>query len=253
MKRLLLIISLSALTLGFSGCLGLDDGESVYYFTNEPAIVSYESQSPMIKTMYGMYSTPYLSDTLKAGNCLWTNFILDMNGQSDAKNPVISGLEYYKLGLDMINAISGNMEDDYNDFIFSAGVYKAGIDSVLFFEFTHPLTTDINGFPIDMNTIDINTIPFKNEYTYEIMYNTDSVIQANGQEIPKLYIKSKKLTKQIPLSRCRFAFDMAEFILKYADSDSKKVPLYFHYKTGTTPEGKDIYKSFQTYPVVWNP
>lgn len=247
MKKLLLIIPLSILTLGFSGCL--DNEDPVYYFTDEPAIVVYKNQEPMIKTTWGTYSTPNLSDTLKPGDCLWTNFILDMNNQSDSKNPVISGLNYSKLGLTTINSATGDMKDDYNDSILSAGIYKTAVDSVLFFEFFQKRTSRNSNSAHESKML---APPFENGFAYKIMYNTDSVIQVNGREIPKLYIKSKR-TAQSSSPNCRFAFDMSEFISKYADLDSKKVSLYLHYKTGISPEGKDIYKAFQTYPVTWIP
>ncbi len=245
MKNFLLsLLCLSIFVL--TGCS--DDDEPVYYYQNVPAIVKYQNQQPYLETPGNLFAASGLSDTLKSGDCLWSSFVVDMNGQPNPNVPQVSSLYYRKLGKDSVRAATGNMLDDYNSFITEAVLYTSYVDSVLFFEFYISGMTD----NVPVNRVEYPSSP---NYAFEIMYNTDSMMVVNGMNIPKLYIKAKQLSTQAPTSvRYRFAFDMAEFVTKYADTATKSVPLYLHYKTGTTGTSDgDIYKSFKTYPVNWKP
>ncbi len=239
MKKLFLILLSGSVLLGFTGCL--DDGDSASYYEG-PAMVTYENQNPMLKLAgETTLSVPGLSDTLKTGDCLWSYF--------STENNIVSGLAYQKLGVDTVFESSGDMKDDYNDAIKSAAVYEATIDSVLFFVFSQKELSQS-----DLKSTGITeSSPYGNAYTYEIMYNTDSIIQADGKEIPKLYIKSKKINASSSSLKSRFAFNMNEFVSKYSDSETGQVPLYLHFKIGTDSEGNDVYQKFQNYPIKWKP
>lgn len=249
MKKLFLFFSLlGIIALGFTSCLD-DDDKSVYHYSNKPVVVGYEDQTPVLKTGNDVLLAPGLSDTLKAGDCLWSSFTIDMNDQPDSRLLQVSNLLYYKLGKSAIKEVSGTMEDDYTSLIKTAVIYKVDIDSILFFGFTQKKQEALLG-TYDAAITDETS--FGNGFDYEIMYNTDSVVTVSGREIPKLYIKSKQIltSGSVPLN-CHFAFDMREFAKKYTDSSTKKIPLYLHYKVGVTEDGEDIYKAFENYPINW--
>ncbi len=254
MKNLLTLFLFCLSVFCLTSCL--DDDKPIYYYANEPAIVISENGQYFLETAGNIFSAPGLSDTLKAGDCLWTFFTVDMNNQPDSKYPQVTNLSYQKLENSIVRGVSGDMQDDYNNYIYMAALYKSYIDSTLFFDFLQNESVSFCETTDGLKSTDVMPLmPYGNAYTYEILYNTDSTILVNGIAVPKLYIKSKKIAEysnQFAPSRCRFAFNMAEFVSKYVNPTTKTVPLYLHYKINTLESG-DIYMTFQNYPIKWKP
>lgn len=234
-KKLFGLTILFASLFGFVGCL--DDDEPVWYFYNEPAIVQYSNSKPMLKTAYGRFYVPNLSDTLKTGDHLWASFTVDFNSQPNAGDTTAVGLSYIKI-MDHAtdNSViikAGDMVDTYNDSITTAKLYNSVIGNVLFFGFDQ-------------------SAPKGQTYKYEIICNTDSVVVKDGKEWPVLFIRSVKANSPSgdPTTvSSAFGFDMSKFVSKYKDSNDN-VLLYIKYKNGTR-KGEDSYKSFQTFPITW--
>ncbi len=236
MKKLLVVFpSFCLLALGFSSCL--DDEDPVYYYIDEPAMVKYEDQKPMLETAWGTYYAPYLSDTLRTDDYLWTHFIIDTRNQPDPNLFQVSDLRYKKIGMKPVRIISSDMQDEFNEPIEAAVLYKSYIDSVLFFGFEH-------------KSLDKSAV-----YEYELICNTDSIVRVNGKDIPKLYLRAKKTgtSSDLRTSDVRhFGFNMAPFV-KANFHEGSDVVLSIYYKTGTSAQGVDIYKSFIKNPILWKP
>ena len=236
MKNLLGLIVLCAFLLGFVSCLD-DKNDSVWTFYNEPAIVQYVGEKAMLKTSYGRFSVPNLSDTIKSGDYLWADFIVNFDKQPNKTDTTATNLRYVKIrDHEDDNAViikSGDMTDAYDDSISIAVLYRNIIGNVLFFGFEQ-------------------NAPKGQTYKYEIICNTDSIIEKDNREWPILYIRSMKTnqpTGNPTTVTSHFGFDMSEFVSKYKE-DNSKLSLFIKYKN-KTKDGADFYKSFQTFPITW--
>jgi hypothetical protein len=221
--------------LSFNSCI--KHQSPVYRYFDEPAIVLHIGADTALRTVWGIFYVSGLSDTIKAGDCLWTNFVIDFDAQASSYEPQVMGkfymaaiseLTYTKIGMRPVRIISGDMSDDYNDLIAYSELYSHYIDQILFFGF------DQKGGA--------------GEYDYELICNTDSI--AGNSSTPRLFLKSKK-TGNSGKTRQHYGFDMSEFVERYFDESSNSVSLYLNYKSGTSPQGYDIYTSFNKSPVVW--
>lgn len=231
MKRFFVIPFLFiVLALGFTACS--DDDDSIFYFWDEPAIVTYQSGSPMIQTSYGLFSAPSLGTTLTEGTYLWTAFTYDDGNQPDPNVRTITALQYKILGGTEALVSSGEMIDAYTDSIDVAVLYNSFVGNVLFFGFEQ-------------------TAPSGQAFDYEIICNTDSLA---SDETPILFLKTKRTGTPSAGSNTtvvtRYAFDMTPFLEHMGNPKNTNVNLYLKYKIGTS-EGKDVYKSFNKYPIPW--
>lgn len=234
MKKLLLfpMMLVAALFVCFS-CMD-DDKPLVVLVWDEPAITDSLENVPVIRTAYGIYYAPALSDTLPVGSHLWVSFILDEGVEKVGSFFTAGSLKYLEIGHSASEVISGmppGDEDGYTDSIRGARLYTSYIGNYLYFGFEHKSPAD-------------------QQYEYRI-YCSDE--PANSNNIPTFYIKAKSL-KENPAGESKdrlinYGFDMT----RYIDSDLKTSPVrqfYVKYKTGTK-DGKDVYDSFKTSPVQW--
>ena len=237
MKKLFGLIVLCASLFGFVSCLD-DNSDSVWTFYNEPVIVQYVGEKAMLQTSYGRFSVPYLSDTIKSGDYLWADFIVNFDNQPNTSDTIATNLKYVKIrDHEDDNSViikSGDMTDDYNDSISTAVLYKNIIGNVLFFGFEQKA-------------------PKGQTYKYEIICNTDSLIEKDNKKWPVLYIKSMKTNQPSgnPTTIIsHFGFDMSEFVSNYKEDSNNKLSLYIKYQNRTKND-TDFYKSFQTFPIIW--
>ena len=231
-KKFIGCIFLFALTLGFTSCL--DDEDPIWYFWDEPAIVTYPNNKPMLNTHYGRFSVPALSEDLKEGDYLWTSFIVDLGNQPEKSDTIISpgSLKYKKItGSPVI--ITQNIKDDYTDSIANATFYiESVIGEVLFFKLEHKDT--------------------KNSFEYEMLYNPDSVQTVEGKKVHNLYIRCKPIgSAENEQSGNYHGFDISEF-LSYAkrEAQDNQVLFYINYKVGTQ-QGEDKYELIRERYYTW--
>ena len=233
MKKFIVSTVLCTSLFGFIGCM--KDNDSVLYLYDEPAIAEYAGNKPMIRTAFGRYYVPNLSDTIHSGDCLWINCTIDFEKQSNSTDTLATDFTYRKIGKSSVKIQSGDMVDDYSESMVSAAIYNRTIGNTLFFVF-------------------MQKAPKNQIFDYEIICNTDSLIENDGKEYPALYLKSKKVNAPggEPMDIItQFGFDMTRFASNPAYKNNKnEIPLYLYYKTGTKDE-KEIYEAFKTYPVLW--
>jgi hypothetical protein len=228
MKRYLSFCALFVVSTAFVSCL--KNEPAVYSFSDEPAIVAIKGSDTLLKTFDGAFLAHGLTPNLRNGDCLVANFIVDMGKQPVENRIQLHNLTYKMAGRNSVHIASGDMQDEYTDAIAKASVYVRYVDSVLFFILEQEAGA----------------------YKYEIICNTDSIEKHGGRDIPKLYIRSAKTgTSDAKINYS--AFDMTAFVRQYADPATKKVPLFLNYKTGNSQDGKDIYRKFDNYPLLWEP
>ena len=236
----------------FTNCLKDDDNrKSVYYFHDEPVVVVQTGDYPTVRNESYLFYVPELAgDTaLKAGDLLWTSFIVDLDSQ--AATDLITSYQYtandFKYGIvDSSKVIipadtpefQSYLSDDYTASIDLSVLYKYVIDNLWFFGFKQQDQSD------------------QLSYTYELILNP--VIENN---YPTLYIRSKqvnaspeKLGKARSNDGIIFAFDATDFVDYYrkAISSTGFVRFNLKYKTGVDNNGNDIYKAFMSNPLSWD-
>ena len=226
MKRYLSLCALCLVSTAFVSCL--KNEPAVYSFSDEPAIIAVKGSDTLLKTFDGAFHAHGLSPNLRNGDCLLANFVIDMGKQPVANQIQLHSLTYKQMMKNFVRIASGEMQDEYEDAIVKASVYIRYVDSVLFFLFEQQAGA----------------------YKYEIICNTDSIEKHGGRDIPKLYIRSAQ-TGASDAKINYSAFDMAAFVKQYSDPGTKKTPLFLNYKTGNSADGKDIYRKFDNYPLLW--
>ena len=234
MKRQIKLVAICAVLVGgLVSCL--DDKEPIWYFYDEPALVKFEDNIPIIKTTHGDVRLASLSDTLKSGDYLWTSFTVDLGNQPYADETLATNFNYKKIGVNTVKFATGEMDDDYTDVINVSSLYQRRIGNTLFFNFEHDAARE-------------------QQYDYEIICNTDSLnTSSDGQEVPTLYLRSKKThvisgRNNVTVVH-HFGFDMTQYIEKYKINDKNTVELYIKY-LHEKKDGKDVYKSFKTKPIT---
>ena len=190
----------------------------------------HENSDTALKTAWGIFHLSGLSDTIKHGDCLWTNFTVDTDKQPVKNRTYLHDLTYKKIGMSPVRTTSGNMYDEFNDSIKYAELYVHHIDKIIFFGFEQKGESG--------------------KYEYELICNTDSLVNFAEQNVPKLYLKSKKTGSSGPKKQ-HYGFDMTAFVNEYIDKNSNTVRLYLYYKSGSVAQGKDIYTSFKNSPIYW--
>jgi len=244
MKKLFVIPFLFFMSLGFISCQ--DDGEPVYYFWDEPALVeTLGSAGPLIKTPHGKFTAPNLAEKgINKGDVLWTNFYVDMDKQANRDSLVATVFRYIKLEgkkatlPQTAETFKELLNDDYTEPFRLAELYNVYIDRYLFFGFYHN----------DKNKM----------HTYEIVCNPE-IEAPNGH--PTLYIRAREDSSPVLFwegkenNKIIAAFDMTEFLDKYGvtiSGGAKAVKFNLKYKIGTSAEGKDIYREFMSNPITWS-
>ena len=230
-KTIISFFLLSALGFVLTSCM--KDNDSVYYMSEEPAIVHYQDGEPMIQTYYGIYSAPNIVDSLVEGDCLWINYtVIDERNKSASGAVFASGLDYERMDSAAVGTFrEGDLAtDSYTGLIDRAVLYKHIIGNMLFFGFEQKA-------------------PKGEKFHYKIMYNPEET----GDDIPTLYIRSSGIqssggeeTKVVT----RFAFDMKTFVDEYKGSGNR-VQFNVKYLSGKDEHGEDVYTAFQSNPISW--
>ena len=242
---------LSLLLLLFTSCLNNDNKGTVYYFYDEPVVVTKTGDAPYVRNQFDLFYVPGLSDntTLKEGDLLWTSFIVDYESRT-ATDQITFPYQYkaesfrYKT-VDSAKVIipadaaefESYLADDYSDSIRLSTLYRYNIDSLWFF-----------GFKQKDNS----------NYVYELILNPE--IEANQGNYPTLYIRAKKADNSESTDKAFskdgniFAFDVADFADYYRKtiSETGKVRFNLKYKTGVDANGKDVYREFMSNPISWD-
>ena len=231
----------------FTSCLNEDNnGKPVYFFYDEPVVVNRMGDNPVVRNESYLFSVPELSgDTaLKAGDLLWTSFIVDLDNQTstDSLQYTAKSFRYQIVGNSKVIIPADTVEfqsylsDDYSAAIESSVLYRYAIDSLWFF-----------GFRQGNNS---------SNYIYELIMNP--TIEKNGNNYPTLYIRAKQTDASASARSTEgnlvFAFDAADFA-KYWDNlkmSTDWARFNLKYKTGVDANGKDIYRSFMSNPVAWD-
>ena len=251
MKKFLFFGVLFILLFQFTSCLDNDNKEPVYYFYDEPAVVDNLGEHPIVRNESYLFYVPGLAkdENLKAGNLLWTSFIVDLNNQetypvNDGKRTyTATNFKYIPVDSAKViipanaDAFKSYLEDDYSAPIELASLYRYKIDSLWFF-----------GFKQESNSNQM-------AHVYELILNPD--IEKGSGNYFTLYIRSKQLNgapKENTRRETIFAFDMADFVKFCKEGISSSGPIRFNlrYKTGTDGNGKDIYREFMSNPISWD-
>ena len=216
-----IVISLALVT----ACMPNDN--AVWYFFDEPAVVSYDGSSVVLNTSFEPYLAPELNeDGLEDGQCLICNFILDY-GSSPL---VASAITYDKVNNSKVQERLGALTTEFTDSIASAQIFSHYVDTMLFFSFT-PHTT-------------VETA----KYQYELVCNTDSTtVGTNGKLVYGMYFRSQHVSdgavnKQ---NKYYYAFDIGEFARTYQE-DSLYINFYYYTKTN---QDEEIYTAFKDNPM----
>ena len=238
----------------FTSCLK-DDGNKkpIYYFYDEPVVVDVTGNYPVIRNESDVFYVPELANNtaLKAGDLLWTSFIVDLNNEKDLPlhfSRFIYTAEHFKYEtVDSAKVIipanaeefQSYLSDDYSAPIESSVLYNYTIDSLWFF-----------GFKQKDHSNQLS-------HTYELILNPE--IETGSY--PTLYIRSKQINAS-PESPGKarskdgniFAFDAAGFVDYYRKAISSTGIIRFNlkYNTGVDAVGNDIYKAFISNPISWN-
>jgi len=237
----------------FTGCLKDDDRKPIYYFYDEPAVVIQMGDNPLIRNESYVFHVPELAgDTvLKAGNLLWTSFIVDLDNDVNYGEDILetyyhTATQFRYQTVDSAKAViptdsiafQSFLSDDYSAPIELSVLYPYAIDSLWFFGFKQN----------DRST----------NYTYELILNP--TIEKNSNSYPTLYIRAKQTNASSANSgKARsqdgnvFAFDVADFVKYYNDLNisTNQVRFNLKYKTGVDANGNDIYRSFRSNPISW--
>ena len=241
MKKLLVIPFLFFMSLGLVSCL--DDDDPIYYFMDEPAMVKSVGDIPTIKTAHDDFIVPpFTGAEVKEGDFLWTAFTVDLNNQPSKDRPwTARDFSYKKVGSSEVKMPATDaefdeyMKDSYIDSISVAVLYNTYIDSVLFFGFSHVVSSG-------------------KAFEYELILKPE---KEKDTEYPTLYIRAKEVKPSVePLAQNKnsfiYAFDMTEFVKYYKDEISKENPMRFNLKYKVKKEGEDEYRAFESNPIPWN-
>ncbi len=242
MRKIFGIAFLSVFALGFVSCL--EDKEPIYSFDREPGIAKFKGDQPFTRTAYGEYYTPEMSSaTFETGDYLLASFTVDENNQPTQGVTTGTNFRAVKIGGSSVIIKEGDMTDTYNDSITSMVIYSSMVDNVFFFDFKQKA-------------------PSGQEYAYEIICNTDSVIAgSDNNKAPTLYIRSIKTNHpentDVATITTSYAFDLGDFVSTYKvqykgeSSSYNYISLNIKYKTGTDKAGKDVYKFLSDKPILW--
>ena len=239
----------------FTSCLNVEDGNnrSVYYFYDEPVVVEQMGDYPSIRNQSDAFYVPGLSGntTLKAGDLLWTSFIVDLDNEKElpshisksyytAENFKYEIVDSTKVTIPAnAEAFESYLSDDYSAPIESSVLYNYVIDSLWFFGFKQQDRSN------------------QLSHTYELILNPEI---ENGS-YPTLYIRSKQINASPESSgKARskdgniFAFDVIDFVKYYRKeiSPTEAVRFNLKYKTNVDQSGNDVYKAFLSNPISWN-
>jgi len=233
----------------FTSCLKEDDNRKpVYLFYDEPVVVNQLGDNPIVRNESYLFSVLELAgDTaLKAGDLLWTSFIVDLDNQTNTNSLQYTAESFQYRIVDSAKVIipadtadfQSFLSDDYSAPIELSILYRYAIDSLWFF-----------GFRQRDNSL---------SYTYELIMNP--TIEKSNNSYPTLYIRAKQTDVSTNTVNARsmdgyliFAFDVADFV-KYYLSNISTNRLWFNlkYKTGVDANGKDIYRPFMSNPIAWD-
>jgi len=254
MKSFIKVFGVSFLLLiQLTGCLKDDNyRKPVYYFYDEPVVVDQMGDHPIVRNESYLFYVPELVDNavLKAGNLLWTSFIVDLDDQEQVdavpctKQYMAKSFRYETVDSAKViipenaEVFESYLSDDYSGAISLAVLYNYRIDSLWFFGFRQQ---------------------DRSNYTYELILNPE--METGSDNIPTLYIRAKQVIPSIANSgnaRSKdgniFAFDVAGFVNYYREtiSNSGAVRFNLKYKIGVDANGKDIYRSFMSNPISWD-
>jgi len=235
-----------------TSCLNDDNGKMpFYYFYDEPVVVMQTGPFPSIRNESYMFNVPGLAEdtVLKAGNLLWTSFIVEL-GKGESADYFANSVYQYTAEnfryetVDSANVIipesseafKSYLSDDYSAAINLSVLYNYRIDSLWFFGFRQQ---------------------DRSNYTYELVVNPE--IETGSSNIPTLYIRAKQISASSNKAYSRdgnaiFAFDAADFVKYYREtiSNNGKVRFNLKYKTGVDANGNDIYRPFMSNPLWWD-
>ena len=235
-----------------TSCLNDDNSKTpFYYFYDEPVVVTQTGAFPSVRNESYMFNVPGLAgDTvLKAGNLLWSSFIVELGARGDVDYLANSVYQYTAESfryerVDSANvtipesaeAFKSYLSDDYSAVIALSVLYNYRIDSLWFFGFRQQ---------------------DRSNYTYELVLNPE--IESGSSNIPTLYIRAKKISDTSNKAYSRdgnaiFAFDAADFVKYYREtiSNNGRVRFNLKYKTGVDANGNDIYRPFMSNPLSWD-
>jgi len=245
---------LSLLLILLTSCLKDDnDRRPVYFFYDEPVVVNQTGTLPVVRNESYLFYVPGLvNDTaLKAGNLLWTSFIVELDNQKNGE-PAAGAYQYTVVSFRYetvdsakviipanAEAFNSYLSDDYSATIDLSVLYNYRIDSLWFFGFRQK---------------------DRFNYTYELILNPE--METGSNNIPTLYIRAKHIDASTGSSDKAysrdgnniFAFDVADFVNYFREtiSNSGKAHFNLKYKTGVDANGNDIYRSFISNPISWN-
>ena len=254
MKSLLKIFGvLFMLLFQLTGCLDKNDQQPVYYFYDEPVVVSNMGTHPTIRNETYPFYVPKLTENtvLREGDLLWASFTVDLEEQS----PAIFNVQHYTAKNFQYQAVGSSkviipadvaefesyLSDDYSAPIELAVLYRYQIDNLWFFGFKQGDQSN------------------QLSHTYELILNPE--IEDDGNNYPTLYIRSKQINAEEAAGNAKskdgtiFAFDVFNFARHYITEKSAsngRVRFNLKYKTGVDSAGKDIYKAFMSNPIQWN-
>ena len=226
MNIMLKVVTIVILLATATACMQNDN--PVWYFFDEPAIVTYNGSSVVLKTPYEPYPAPELDGSgLVEGQCLISTFILDY-----ANSPLVASvINCFDVHNSQVEVRSGAMEDDFTDSIASAQILPRYVDAMLFFSFK-PHTAVENAM-----------------YQYELVCNTDSItLGSNGKSVYGMYFRSKNVASggaESQENKYYYAFDLGEFARTYQE-DSLYINFYYYTKTH---QDEEIYTAFKENPV----
>jgi len=243
----------------FTSCLKEDDNRKpVYLFYDEPVVVNQLGDNPLIRNESYLFSVPELAgDTaLKAGDLLWTSFIVDLDNQANTNPLQYTAKSFQYRIVDSAKVIipadtaefQSYLSDEYSSPIESSVLYPYAIDSLWFFGFRQR---------------EYSMQQAQSNFIYELILNP--TIEKDGNSYPTLYIRAKQTDASASTASARsrdgyliFAFDAADFV-KYwnnmvfpANVLTDRVRFNLKYKTGVDANGKDIYRSFMSNPIAWD-
>ena len=257
MKRLLKSFGVLFLLLfQLASCVDLDNERNrILYYYDEPVVVDQMGDYPVVHNESYVLYVPGLKENtaLKAGDLLWTSFIVDLDDHNTEAQLSLSNDVYYTAmnfrykTVDSAKVIipsdaaafNGYLSDDYSTPIELSALFPYNIDNLWFFGFKH------------------NDNSNKTNYTYELILNPEI---ENGQNYPTLYIRAKQIDASAADSEKAysirdgniFAFDVKDFANYYKETfPTKNVEFNLKYKTGVDAAGKDVYRSFLSNPIPW--
>ena len=253
MKRVFLIYGVLFVVLfQFISCLSNDERNPVYFFYDEPVVVSQMGVYPFICNDSYSFYVPELSEdtTLKVGDLLWSSFIVDLDDKDypsvlstfnyTAKNFRYQYVESSKVIIPTnVEEFKTFLSDDFSEPVELSVLYRYTIDSLWFLGFKHKDNSN------------------QLHYTYELILNPE--IENSSNNYPTLYIRSKQINSTVAdqakdeQGRKVFSFDVADFANYYREeiSSNELVKFNLKYKTGVDSNGDDIYKEFMSNPMTW--